>query len=78
MYRKGISGRCAELVLVFTVRTFGIEMAWDEWDRVRELQGLKVDRRTVEGERMYTIGKATSHPKDGAPLHVRIRGPSQK
>jgi cytochrome P450 len=64
-----------KLVLVFTIRTFDIEMAWDEWDRVRELQGLKVDRRMVEGERMYTTGKATSHPKDGAPMHVRIRSP---
>lgn len=67
-----------KLVLMFTVRTFDIEMAWDEWDKVRELQGLKVDRRTVEGERMYTTGKATMHPKDGAPMHVRIRAPSQK
>lgn len=48
-----------KLELVFTVRAFDIEMAWDEWDSVRELQGLKVDRRTVEGERMYTTGKAT-------------------
>lgn len=62
-----------KLVLVFTVRSFDIEMAWDKWDKVRELQGLKVDRRTVEGERMYTTGKATSHPKDGAPMHVRMR-----
>jgi hypothetical protein len=62
-----------KLVLVFTVRNFDIEMAWDKWDKVREMQGLKVDRRTVEGERMYTTGKATSHPKDGAPMHVRVR-----
>lgn len=62
-----------KLVLVFTVRSFDIESAWDEWDKVRELQAIKVDRQTVEGERMYTTGKATSHPKDGAPMHVRLR-----
>ncbi|RAL03066.1 cytochrome P450 [Aspergillus ibericus CBS 121593] len=67
-----------KLVLVFTVRTLDIEMAWDEWDRLRELQGLKVDRRMVEGDRMYTTGKATAHAKDGAPMHVRVRTSSDE
>jgi cytochrome P450 len=67
-----------KLVLGSTIRTFDIEMAWDKWDAIRELQGVKFDRRTVEGERMYTTGKATSHPKDGAPMHVRIQGTSSK
>jgi hypothetical protein len=65
-----------KLVLVLVVRNFDIEMAWEEWDRLREEQGVKVQRQLVEGQRMYTTGKATSHNKDGAPVRVRIRDQS--
>ncbi|KAK2872113.1 hypothetical protein FQN49_002556 [Arthroderma sp. PD_2] len=62
-----------KLVLVLVVRRFDVEMAWEEWDEMRERRGLKVKKQMVEGDRMYTTGKATSHPKDGAPAHVRMR-----
>lgn len=62
-----------KLVLVSIVREFDIELAWDEWDASRECMGMEVSRHCVEGERMYTTGKATSHPKDGGPVHVRMR-----
>ncbi|KAE8166097.1 cytochrome P450 [Aspergillus tamarii] len=42
---------------------------------VAQQQGIKFAKQMVEGERMYTAGKATAHPKDGAPAHVRIRNP---
>ncbi|RJE22360.1 Cytochrome P450 [Aspergillus sclerotialis] len=67
-----------KLVLVHVIRNFDVEMAWEEWDQLRELQGIKVNKQLVEGERMYTTGKATSHPKDGAPAHVKIRDPSTR
>ncbi|KAF5011448.1 hypothetical protein FDECE_2437 [Fusarium decemcellulare] len=62
-----------KIVLVLVVRKFDIEMAWEEWDQVQRKNGIKVSKTLVEGERMYTTGKATSHPKDGAPVHVRLR-----
>jgi cytochrome P450 len=65
-----------KLALVLTVRDLDVELAWDKWDHMREQQGFKVNKQVVEGERMYTTGKATSHPKDGAPVHVRIRNQS--
>jgi hypothetical protein len=75
--RKCISSEFAmmqiKLVLVFIVRKFDIKLAWEEWDAMREKQGIKVARQTVEGERLYTTGKATAHPKDGAPVQLRLR-----
>ncbi|PHH75451.1 hypothetical protein CDD82_4450 [Ophiocordyceps australis] len=62
-----------KLVLVLVVRRFDIEMAWDEWDDLQTRMGHSPSRKTVNGDRMYTTGKATSHPKDGAPVHVRAR-----
>lgn len=62
-----------KLMLVLVVRKFDIEMAWEEWDKLLESQGLPVTKQTVDGERMYTTGKATAHPKDGAPVRVRAR-----
>jgi hypothetical protein len=62
-----------KLVLVLMVRKFDIELAWEEWDAMREKQGIKVIRQMVEGERLYTTGKATAHPKDGAPVHLKLR-----
>jgi hypothetical protein len=62
-----------KLVLVLIVRKFDIELTWEEWDLMREKQGIKAMKQTVEGERLYTTGKATTHPKDGAPVHLRLR-----
>lgn len=63
-----------KLVLVLVIREFEIELAWDDWDALRKAGGYATQRREVEGDRMYTTGKATSHPKDGAPVHARLRG----
>ncbi|KAH9895502.1 cytochrome P450 [Xylariomycetidae sp. FL2044] len=63
-----------KIVLVLVARRYDVELAWDEWDRLCERRtGRRVVGRTVEGERMYTTGKATAHPKDGAPVHIRLR-----
>ncbi|KAF3480688.1 uncharacterized protein GIQ15_06035 [Arthroderma uncinatum] len=58
-----------KLALVLVARKFDVEMAWEEWDKMREKQGLKVTKQVVEGDIMYTTGKLTSHPRDGAPAH---------
>ncbi|KAK9438357.1 Cytochrome P450 [Metarhizium brunneum] len=61
-----------KLALVAVVRDFDIEMAWDDWDKAQQRMGVKVSKSTVEGDRMYTTGKATAHPKNGGPAHARI------
>ncbi|KAI1204226.1 cytochrome P450 4V3 [Annulohypoxylon truncatum] len=59
------------LVSVLIARTFDIEEAWAEWD---EKQGSKATpTHIVNGERLYEIGSGTVHPKDGMPVHVRLR-----
>lgn len=62
-----------KLVLVLTARRFDIEPAWEDWDLMLSQQGKKVKPHLVEGERLYITGNATSHSKDGAPVHVRAR-----
>ncbi|KAI0145372.1 cytochrome P450 [Xylariaceae sp. FL1272] len=63
-----------KLVLVLVARKYDVELAWEAWDALREqLTATKPVISTVEGDRMYTTGKATAHSKDGAPVHVRRR-----
>ncbi|PQE22545.1 Cytochrome P450 protein [Rutstroemia sp. NJR-2017a BVV2] len=62
-----------KLVLALATRRFDIEPAWEEWDLMLSQQGKKAKPHLVEGERLYITGNATSHPKDGAPVHVRAR-----
>ncbi|KAK7993757.1 hypothetical protein PG989_007138 [Apiospora arundinis] len=60
-----------KLVLVMTARTLDIEEAWSEWDI---LKGAKATpSHAVDGERLYGIGTGLVHPKDGMPVHVRLR-----
>ncbi|KAI2632597.1 cytochrome P450 [Hypomontagnella submonticulosa] len=60
-----------KLVLVMVVRTFDIEEAWVEWDK---RQGSKATpTHMVEGQRLYQVGTSVVHPKDGMPVHVRMR-----
>ncbi|KAI1261185.1 cytochrome P450 [Xylariaceae sp. FL1019] len=64
-----------KLVLVLVARKYDVELAWEAWDALRERQtGRKPVVSAVEGDRMYTTGKATAHSKDGAPVHVRLHG----
>ncbi|KAI1081024.1 cytochrome P450 4V3 [Whalleya microplaca] len=59
------------LVSVLITRTFDIEEAWEDWDK---RQGLKATTsHIVDGERLYCVGDGTVHPKDGMPVHVRLR-----
>ncbi|KAI2465975.1 cytochrome P450 4V3 [Annulohypoxylon bovei var. microspora] len=61
------------LVSVLIARTFDIEEAWEKWD---EKQGSKATpTHVVNGERLYGVGNGTVHPKDGMPVHVRLRAP---
>ncbi|KAK8062659.1 vera protein [Apiospora hydei] len=60
-----------KLVLVLTARTLEIQEAWSEWD---VLKGAKsTPSHTVDGQRLYQIGTGLVHPKDGMPVHVRLR-----
>ncbi|TGJ85516.1 hypothetical protein E0Z10_g3245 [Xylaria hypoxylon] len=56
---------------VLTARRFDIGEAWDKWD---ELQGSKATPNAkIDGERLYSSGDGIVHPKDGMPIHVRLR-----
>ncbi|KAF7521729.1 hypothetical protein G7054_g12362 [Neopestalotiopsis clavispora] len=60
-----------KLVSVFTARTFSIEEAWTEWDQER---GAKTTTpEMVDGQRLYQVNTTIVHPKDGMPVHVRMR-----
>ncbi|KAI1350044.1 vera protein [Xylaria sp. FL0043] len=58
------------IVAVLTTRRFDIEEAWDEWDA----QNSKATPNAkVFGQRLYWGGDGIVHPKDGMPVHVRLR-----
>ncbi|KAK7911554.1 hypothetical protein PG985_014035 [Apiospora marii] len=59
------------LVLVLTARTLEIGEAWREWDVLRGDQATP--SHTVDGQRLYRVGTGLVHPKDGMPVHVRLR-----
>ncbi|KAI0114207.1 cytochrome P450 4V3 [Hypoxylon sp. NC0597] len=59
------------LVSVLIARTFDIEEAWEEWDKKQGLNATPT--HVVNGQRLYCIGNGTVHPKDGMPVHVRLR-----
>ncbi|KAI1101337.1 cytochrome P450 4V3 [Jackrogersella minutella] len=59
------------LVSVFVVRTLDIEEAWEEWDKKQGPNATPT--HVVDGERLYSIGNGTVHPKDGMPVHVKLR-----
>ncbi|OTB01946.1 hypothetical protein M426DRAFT_323042 [Hypoxylon sp. CI-4A] len=59
------------LVAVLIARTFDIGEAWEKWDLK---QGPKATpTHAVNGQRLYSSGNGTVHPKDGMPVHVRLR-----
>jgi hypothetical protein len=62
----------AEIKVAFalTARSFDLEEAYDEWDRVNNTKGTK----TVDGERAYQIQLGSAHPADGFPVRVKLRG----
>ncbi|WYZ42278.1 hypothetical protein EsH8_V_001173 [Colletotrichum jinshuiense] len=59
-----------KLVAALILREFDIEEAWDEWD---DYKGLKGPQDMVKGQRLYVAGDGIGHPKDGMPVHVRLR-----
>ncbi|KAI5920544.1 vera protein [Camillea tinctor] len=63
-----------KLVAVLTARTLDFEEAWGEWDALRGSKATPA--YTVDGQRLYQVGTGTVHPKDGMPVHVRLRGAS--
>lgn len=60
-----------KLVTIFTARTFDIEQAWEKWDKLRGAKATP--SHLVKGERLYAVGEGAVHPKDGMPIHVRLR-----
>ncbi|KAI0870672.1 vera protein [Hypoxylon argillaceum] len=60
-----------KLVSVFTARMFDIEQAWDDWDK--QCGKKATPSHVVNGERLYPVGQGAVHPKDGMPVHVRLR-----
>ncbi|KAK6953596.1 hypothetical protein Daesc_005901 [Daldinia eschscholtzii] len=59
------------LVSILIARTFDIEEAWDEWDKVQGPNATPT--HIVNGRRLYGVGDGPVHPKDGMPVHVRLR-----
>ncbi|KAI1387325.1 uncharacterized protein F4822DRAFT_430081 [Hypoxylon trugodes] len=55
-----------KLVLILTARTFDIEEAWDEWDKMHGNETTPAP--TVNGQRLYETGIGIVHPKDGMPM----------
>ncbi|RYP38347.1 hypothetical protein DL767_002587 [Monosporascus sp. MG133] len=60
-----------KLVTIFTVRTFDIEQAWGDWDK--QCGEKATPSHLVNGQRLYPVGEGAVHPKDGMPVHVRLR-----
>ncbi|KAI1771420.1 cytochrome P450 4V3 [Hypoxylon cercidicola] len=59
------------LVSVLIARKFDIEEAWDKWDTKQGPNATPT--HMVNGQRLYGIGNGTVHPKDGMPVHARLR-----
>ncbi|KAL0935180.1 VerA protein [Colletotrichum truncatum] len=59
-----------KLVSALIMRNFDVEEAWSDWDVA---QGITGQRDTVRGQRLYVAGDGIGHPKDGMPVHVRLR-----
>ncbi|KAI0594225.1 vera protein [Biscogniauxia sp. FL1348] len=63
-----------KLVSVLTARALDVEEAWEDWDALRNSEGTTTTTAyTVDGQRLYQVGTGTVHPKDGMPVHVRLR-----
>lgn len=58
-----------KLVAALLCRDFDVREAWEEWDGMH--QAKKAD--VVDGQRLYGVGQAVQHPKDGMPVCVRRR-----
>ena len=60
-----------KLVLALTLRSFDIEAAFDEWDKLhgKPSKGPK----TVNGDRAYQVLYATAKPADGMPVRIKKR-----
>ncbi|KAI0206650.1 vera protein [Astrocystis sublimbata] len=61
------------IVAVLVARRFDIEEAWDKWDTLQDSKGVTAPRGKIDGERLYWAGNGIVHPKDGMPVHVRLR-----
>jgi hypothetical protein len=71
-----------KVILVMCARSFTIEPAYEEWDRLQEAKcGLwgkscnclfGEDIKTVNGDRAYQSEKAGTHPADGYPCRVSL------
>ncbi|KAI0861707.1 vera protein [Xylaria cubensis] len=60
-----------KLVIIFTVRTFDIQQAWKAWDKQRGEKATP--SHLVNGQRLYPVGAGAVHPKDGMPVHIKLR-----
>ncbi|KAI0968341.1 vera protein [Xylaria arbuscula] len=56
---------------VLTARRFDIEEAWDKWDAQKSSKATPDAK--IDGQRLYSSGNGIVHPKDGMPVHVRLR-----
>ncbi|KAI1636114.1 vera protein [Biscogniauxia mediterranea] len=62
------------LVAVLTARSLDVEEAWEDWDAQRGSEATTTTPAyAVDGQRLYPVGMSTVHPKDGMPVHVRLR-----
>ncbi|GAP85036.2 putative cytochrome P450 4V3 [Rosellinia necatrix] len=59
------------IVSVLVARRFDIEEAWDDWDMQKQTKATP--HAKIDGQRLYSAGDGIVHPKDGMPVHVRLR-----
>ncbi|EPE32645.1 Cytochrome P450 [Glarea lozoyensis ATCC 20868] len=72
------------IVMIMTVRMFDVKPAYEEWDAMREREIGVLGRfkksvfgepvKTVRGDRAYQTEKAGTHPADGYPCRISLRG----
>jgi cytochrome P450 len=68
---QAIAMTTMKVSLVMLVRTFNVQPAYEEWDR---MHGISPKRNsTFEGERAYLTGQSGAHPAEGMPCRISLR-----
>ncbi len=69
-FAQGYTMTGLRVVLACMMRQFDFTPAYDEWDRMHPIKGL----RTYRGERVYQVEQGAAHPADHYPCRVSFRG----
>jgi cytochrome P450 len=68
-FAQGYTMTELRVALACMMRQFDFTPAYDEWDRMHPIKGL----RTYRGERVYQIDQGSRHPADHYPCRVSFR-----